>query len=222
MRLALLTEIPAPFRIPLFNALAAAGRRAARPLPRRARPAADALRRCTSDEWRFDARVLRGRELRRGGRWIGAQPRRLARAARASGRTWSRVGGWNQPAFWQALAYARARRDPVPRLDREHARDARSEARAARAREARAGARRERAPSCPGARRPSTRAASASRDERIAVAPNAVDRGVLRARPSPSCAGTTRLHVPLRRPARPGERARRAARGVPRRARASS
>ena len=127
MRIALLTEIPAPFRIPLFNALAARPDVDLRVL---FLAAGDPRRRhydLHEEEWRFDRRVLPGREVRRGGRWLvlnrgaGRELRRFRPDAIA-------VGGWNQPAFWRALVYARAHRVPLLVWVESTLRDARSEA----------------------------------------------------------------------------------------------
>jgi glycosyltransferase involved in cell wall biosynthesis len=125
MRLALLTEIPAPYRIPLFNALAERLELRALFLAR-----ADPRRSyygLHQDEWRFEHRVLPGRGVRRGGRWVVLSRGVLGELRRfrpdAVG-----VGGWNQPAFWQALGYARARRVPLLVWIESTARDSRSEA----------------------------------------------------------------------------------------------
>ena len=100
MKLALITEIPAPFRIPLWNALA---RRVdlrvillAERDPRRVYD-------LHPDDWRFDAHVLPGRELLLRGRWLVVNGG-VSHAIRGADAVL--VGGWNQPAFWQA---ARAR-----------------------------------------------------------------------------------------------------------------
>ena len=124
MRLALLTEIPAPYRIPLFNALA--DRLDFRALflapvdPRRS------YYELHADEWRFDASVLPGRELRRGGRWIVLN-RGVGRELRRFRPDAVGVGGWNQPAFWSALVYCRSRRVPLLVWVESTARDARPE-----------------------------------------------------------------------------------------------
>ena len=60
MRLALLTEIPAPYRIPLFNALAE--RVELRVLFLAERDPRRAFYELHRDEWRFDHRVLSGPE----------------------------------------------------------------------------------------------------------------------------------------------------------------
>jgi glycosyltransferase involved in cell wall biosynthesis len=110
MRLALLTEIPAPYRIPLFNALAErVDFRAlflAREDPRRPFYESD------RDEWRFDHRFLPGGGLRRGGRWLVLNWGVLGELRRFQPDAVG-VGGWNQPAFWEALVYSRARRAPL-------------------------------------------------------------------------------------------------------------
>lgn len=127
MRLALLTEIPAPFRIPLFNALAAEPDVDLRVFflaesdPRRTHYELHA------DEFRFDWRVLRGRELLRGGRWI-VWSRGVLGDLRRFRPDVVAVGGWNQPAFWQALAYTMARRIPLLVWVESTARDSRSQA----------------------------------------------------------------------------------------------
>ena len=104
MRLALLTEIPAPFRIPVFNALA--DRVDLRVFflaehdPRRPHY------RVHDEEMRFAHRVLAGRELSRGGRWLVA-----SRGVRKSLLEFDPdaivVGGWNQPAMWSARTLRR-------------------------------------------------------------------------------------------------------------------
>jgi len=69
MRILVITEIPAPFRIPLFNALAAVPdveltvAFLAEHDPRRSY-------RVYREEFRFRDVVLRGTSLRRGGRWV--------------------------------------------------------------------------------------------------------------------------------------------------------
>ncbi|MDX6509790.1 MAG: hypothetical protein QOG81_1542 [Gaiellaceae bacterium] len=105
MRIALLTEIPAPFRIPLFNALAELEDVELQVLflsrndPRRNYPVYEA-------EFRFDWEVLPGRDLSVGGKWLvlNADVRRRLRRARPDVVI---VGGWNQPAFWSALTLRR-------------------------------------------------------------------------------------------------------------------
>jgi glycosyltransferase involved in cell wall biosynthesis len=177
MRLALLTEIPAPYRIALFNALAE--RVELRVLflsrldPRRSFYEAHA------DERRFDHRFLPGPQLRRGSRWLVVNRRVLRELGRFHPDAVA-VGGWNQPAFWLALAYCRARGVPLLVWVESTARDARGESRplelAKRAMVRRAA----------GFFVPGTEAAAYVRafgvdDERIAVAPNAVDERVFAA-----------------------------------------
>ena len=126
MKLALLTEIPAPYRIPLFNALAERVELLvlflAQRDPRRG------FYELHEDEWRFEHRFLPGRQLRRAGRWLVLN-RRVLRELRRFRPDAVAVGGWNQPAFWLALAYCRARRIPLLVWIESTARDARSEAR---------------------------------------------------------------------------------------------
>jgi glycosyltransferase involved in cell wall biosynthesis len=127
MKLALLTEIPAPYRIPLFNALAErVGLRVLFLADRDPRRPFYASHR---DERRFDHRVLRGIEVRRGGRWIVVS-RGVVRELRRFRPDAVAVGGWNQPAFWLALAYCRLRRIPLLVWVESTARDARSGSRA--------------------------------------------------------------------------------------------
>jgi glycosyltransferase involved in cell wall biosynthesis len=97
-RVALLTEIPAPYRIPLFNALAERVDLHVVFLAERnpLRPYALHL-----DEHRFRSEVLPGRDLTVGGRWLVLN-RGVLRAVRDSDVLL--LGGWNQPAFWAALA----------------------------------------------------------------------------------------------------------------------
>jgi glycosyltransferase involved in cell wall biosynthesis len=124
VRIALLTEIPAPYRVPLFNALAeheGVDLRVfflARRDPRRSYRVHD-------EEHRFDETTLGGRELVAGGRWIvldGSVPRRL-RGFRPDVVI---VGGWNQPPFLLALAWGRLHGVPVVSWVESTARDARS------------------------------------------------------------------------------------------------
>jgi glycosyltransferase involved in cell wall biosynthesis len=106
-RLTLVTEIPAPYRIPLFNALAKRLQlqvvflRDSNP----ERPYEGHL-----DERRFDWRTLRGAELTLRGRWVVVN-RGLLRRLRGSDVVV--VGGWNQPAFWEAAAWCKLRRIPL-------------------------------------------------------------------------------------------------------------
>jgi phosphatidyl-myo-inositol dimannoside synthase len=110
-RIALLTEIPAPYRIPLFNSLSETDGVDLRVLflatrdPRRQYPVYE-------EEFRFDRHVLRGKGAVARGRWV----------------VWSMgtrgeldefdpdivlLGGWNQPAFWTGLRWARSHGRPV-------------------------------------------------------------------------------------------------------------
>jgi glycosyltransferase involved in cell wall biosynthesis len=119
-RLALLTEIPAPYRIPLFNALAERleltvvflrDRNPERPYDLHA------------DELRFERTTLPGLDLTARGRWLVLN-RGAARALR--GADCVLIGGWNQPAFWAALASARLRRTPTVLWVESTGRDRRS------------------------------------------------------------------------------------------------
>jgi glycosyltransferase involved in cell wall biosynthesis len=123
MKLTLLTEIPAPYRVPLFGALAERVELLVLFLaavdPRRPYYDVGALP--------FPHRVLEGHELRRGSRWVVAN-RGVLRELRRFRPDAVAVGGWNQPAFWQALGYCRVRRIPLLLWVESTARDARSEA----------------------------------------------------------------------------------------------
>jgi glycosyltransferase involved in cell wall biosynthesis len=105
VRIALLTEIPAPYRIPLWNALADRPDVELKVLllrehdPRRSYE----LHRA---EWRFDADVLPGRDLLLGRRWVVLSRGTRRRLARFRPEVVI-LGGWNQPAFLAAAAYAR-------------------------------------------------------------------------------------------------------------------
>ena len=123
MKFALVTEIPAPYRIPLFNALAERVDLLllflAAEDPRRS------FYNLLEHEWGFEYEMLPGRSVRPGGRWLvlthglGGRLRRFAPDAVG-------VGGWNQPAFVRALAYAKLRRIPILSWVESTARDERS------------------------------------------------------------------------------------------------
>jgi len=106
-RVALLTEIPAPYRIPLFNALAK--RVALRVLFLRARHP-ERHYELHGEEIRFAWKVLRGFSFSLRKHWIVVNPgvRRELRNVDAVV-----LGGWNQPAFWDALLCAHRRRVPT-------------------------------------------------------------------------------------------------------------
>ena len=97
-RVALLTEIPAPYRIPLFNALAD---RVDLDVVFLAHSNPQRLYRLHEDELRFRWRVLPGADVTIAGRWVVLN-RGVLRAVRDSDALL--LGGWNQPAFWTALA----------------------------------------------------------------------------------------------------------------------
>jgi glycosyltransferase involved in cell wall biosynthesis len=106
-RVALLTEIPAPYRIPLFNALADRVDLRVLFLRERHPERPYDLHR---DELRFDWAVVPGAELSIGSRWLLLN-RSVARRLGNPGVVV--LGGWNQPAFWQALARCRLHRIPA-------------------------------------------------------------------------------------------------------------
>ncbi|HYZ78976.1 MAG TPA: glycosyltransferase family 4 protein [Gaiellaceae bacterium] len=109
MRLALLTEIPAPFRLPLFGALAA---KADVDLRVFFLAANDPRRNYPRHEAAFPSEVLPGKDVLAGGRWLVVNAGVLGRLRRFRPDV-VLVGGWNQPAFWQALLYARVARVPL-------------------------------------------------------------------------------------------------------------
>ncbi len=109
-RVALLTEVPAPFRAPLFAALAERVDLMVLFLA-----ASDPRRsyRLDDEELRFAHTVLRGHGLTRRGVWLVAS-RGVGRALERARPDAVVLGGWNQPAFWQALRWAR--RHGVPAI----------------------------------------------------------------------------------------------------------
>ena len=176
MRIALVTEIPAPFRIPLFNALAAVHDVELRVLfladrdPRRPHYEAH------PEERRFDAVTLPGRELRRGGRWI-VLSRGVGGALASFAPDVLVIGGWNQPAFWRGLVFARRRRVPLVTWVESTRVDARPDARPLElAKRAVIGA--SSAFLVPGSASADYLRTLGVADERIAVAPNAADTSV--------------------------------------------
>jgi glycosyltransferase involved in cell wall biosynthesis len=191
VRIALLTEIPAPFRIPLFNALAERAELRvlflARGDPRRTHYALH------EEEWRFEHRFLAGRALRGGGRWTVLN-RGVVRELRAFRPDAVAVGGWNQPAFWQALAYCKAARVPLLVWIESTERDARSEAKPLEL------AKRALVRGASGAFVPGSASAEYARllgvaDDRIVVAPNAVDNAFFAAGPREPHDGVRFLYV---------------------------
>lgn len=110
-RVAIVTEIPAPFRIPLFNTLAQGEGVELRVVflsdhdPRRHYAVYE-------DEMSFDRETLPGTSVTRGGRWLVLN-RGVRRSLEAFQPDVVIAGGWNQPAFWQAARYARRRETPL-------------------------------------------------------------------------------------------------------------
>ncbi len=168
-RVVLLTEIPAPYRIPLFNALAElvelhvlflAARNPERPY------------RLHEEEIRFSWEVLPGPDLTLRHRWLVLNhgvSRRLRGADAVL------VGGWNQPAFWTALTWAQAARKPAIAWVESTANDSRPTR-----------AKRLLLRSCAAIVVPGSAAAAFVRslvpDARIVVAPNAVDGALFASR----------------------------------------
>jgi glycosyltransferase involved in cell wall biosynthesis len=106
-RLALLTEIPAPYRIPLFNALDE--RVDLRVLFLRARHP-DRRYELHRDEIRFEWEVLRGCSFSVRAHWMVLNLR-VGRSIRDADVVV--LGGWNQPAFWEALLWCHRRSVPT-------------------------------------------------------------------------------------------------------------
>jgi glycosyltransferase involved in cell wall biosynthesis len=174
VRVALLTEIPAPYRLPLFRALAGEEGIELRVLflgrtdPRRSYPFPEG-------ELGFGYEVLPGASLVRGGRWA-VLSRGAVRALRRFAPDVIVVGGWNQPAFWLALLYARTRRRPLVTWVESTLRDARSGS-AAGSLAKRAFVRGSSAFLVPGSAAAAYLRSLGVDDSRIVVAPNAVGLG---------------------------------------------
>ena len=171
MRIALLTEIPAPFRLPLFAALAAEPDVDLRVFFLAAN---DPRRNYRQGELEFPAEVLPGKDALVGGRWLVVNVGVLGRLRRFRPDV-VLVGGWNQPAFWQALLYARVARVPLVVWVESTARDERAgrgPAELAKRAVVRAAA----AFVVPG--RAAAEYVRSLGAERVTVAPNAIDLGV--------------------------------------------
>jgi len=119
-RTVLLTEIPAPYRIPLFNALARRVDLEVLFLQERNPERPYALH---ADELLFSHTIVPGIDFAAAGRWVV-----LSRSVVRHLRTAEVVvlGGWNQPAFWQAFLWCRLRRRPAVFWVESTARDRRS------------------------------------------------------------------------------------------------
>jgi glycosyltransferase involved in cell wall biosynthesis len=121
----LLTEIPAPFRIPLFNSLAREPDVELEVLflseqdPKRPYPV-------YADEFKFGWRILSGFGIVVKGRWIVFN-RAVFRAIRHRRPSVIVIGGWNQPAFWVGAIYAHLTRIPLVGWVESTARDNRLE-----------------------------------------------------------------------------------------------
>jgi glycosyltransferase involved in cell wall biosynthesis len=178
VKVALLTEIPAPYRVPLFNALtgkdldltvvflsASDPRRAYRVYER---------------ESRFRHDTLSGREVSWTHSWTVLN-RGTGRALARIGPDLVIVGGWNQPAYWQAARWARRRSLPVVCWVESTARDRRSRSPLL------ASLRRRFVGGCtafivPGGASRDYLASLGVEGDRIAIAPNAVDQEIFGAR----------------------------------------
>jgi glycosyltransferase involved in cell wall biosynthesis len=176
-RIALLTEIPAPYRIPLFNALAE--RTDLRVLFLRERHPARPYR-LHEDELRFDWRVLRGAHVLTR-RWWLVLNRGVVAELRRARPDFVLLGGWNQPAFWAALAWAKRHRVPVALWVESTGRDDRS---GRLERTKRIALRAADAFVVPGRAARAYLEALGVPATRIAVAPNAVDPAIFRGAPA--------------------------------------
>lgn len=129
MRLLLVTEIPAPFRIPSFNALA---KNHDVDLHLAVVAENDPRRRYAVDpgKFQFAYHVLRGRSFQARGRWLVLNSgfKQILQEVRPEAIL---VGGWNQPVFWYALLAARRRSIPALLWVESTQRDARIENRIA-------------------------------------------------------------------------------------------
>jgi glycosyltransferase involved in cell wall biosynthesis len=124
MRILIVTEIPAPFRIPLFNALAREHGVELQVCFLAERDPRRTHYRVYRDEFAFDEVVLPGIGLRRGGRWLMLN-RGVLRLLRRTRPDVIVAGGWNQPTFWQVLLAARLTRTPALLWVESTSRDAR-------------------------------------------------------------------------------------------------
>jgi glycosyltransferase involved in cell wall biosynthesis len=124
MRILILKDIVAPYRVPLFNELAARADVTLRVVllsrndPRRDYPFRES-------DFRFDWTIVRGLELRRRLTWV-VFSRGVGGELGAFRPDVLVVGGWAQPAFWRAILWARRRRVPLVLWIESTARDARS------------------------------------------------------------------------------------------------
>ena len=193
-RVALLTEIPAPFRIPLFNALAARDEVRLRVLflsdrdPKRPYPV-------YRDEFRFDGRTLPGRDVARGSRWVVLNGGVLGELHRLRPDVIV-IGGWNQPAFWQAAAWARARHIPLVTWVESTVRDARP-GNAVLERAKRWIVAGSAALLVPGSASAEYAVSLGVPPERVVVAPNAVDQTIFRDAVAAASADRERLRAEL-------------------------
>lgn len=194
VRVALLTEIAAPFRIRPFNALAGedgielrvlflSERDPKRPYPLLAR------------EFRFGWRILGRWEVFRGGRWVVVNRGVLRELARFAPDVVI-IGGWNQPAFWEALLYTRLRRRPLVAWVESTVRDARPDSRVLEITK-RLLTRRCAAFIVPGRASADYLRALGVAPERIHVAPNAVDQDIFGARVAEAAQERERLRAEL-------------------------
>jgi len=176
-RITILTEIPAPFRVPLFNALAATTNVE---LDVIFLAQADPRRNYSVDEadLAFRRRTLPGRSILRKPRWLIVNGR-VASTLDELRPDVLVIGGWNQPTFWRAFTWARRHAIPVVVWVESTALDTRpSIGILERAR--RTAIERAAAFIVPGIASADYVRTLGARDEAIAIAPNAVDMRVFR------------------------------------------
>jgi glycosyltransferase involved in cell wall biosynthesis len=173
VKVALLTEIPAPYRMPLFNALAALDGVELEVIFLRARDPKRPDYRFDPADARFSWRILPGRHVARRGRWMIVN-RGVARTLLRIRPDAIVVGGWAQPAFWQALLAAKLLRRPTLTWIESTSRDERSGA-ASLERAKRRFVRSSDGALVPGRASVEYVQSLGAAPERIAVAPNAVD-----------------------------------------------
>ncbi|MCU1278729.1 MAG: glycosyl transferase group 1, partial [bacterium] len=178
MKIALLTEIPAPYRVPIFNALADESDVDVDVIFLRAHDPKRPHYRFDEASARFAWRILPGMHVARGDRWLILN-RSVVRALLRTRADAFVVGGWAQPAFWQTLLLAKFLRRPTIAWVESTSRDQRSGARLlelAKRRFVRASD----GVLVPG--RASVDYVRALGAQQVAVAPNAVDFSLFRSR----------------------------------------
>jgi glycosyltransferase involved in cell wall biosynthesis len=194
-RVTLMTEIPAPFRIPLFNALASTPDILLEVVfladsdPRR-------NYRVDPAELGFRWQTLPGASVLHRSRWLMLN-RRIGRVLAETRPDVLVIGGWNQPAFWQGFWRATRRRIPVVIWVESTAHDARPNSGPLDAAK-RFLIRRSTAFIVPGQASAAYLRALGAGDTTIAIARNAVDMTIFRERVSVARADRERIRADLR------------------------